>query len=101
CDRPRGLSGPLDGDPAEPPRRRAAVAPDQVPPADGAPLLQEAQRQPIRRVYGQRGQVESVFSRNQRLLGAALRARSEPSREREGLLRVLTHNLMLLAAVEN
>jgi Transposase DDE domain len=54
-----------------------------------------------RRVYGQRWQVESVFSRNKRLLGSALRARSDASRERECLLRVLTHNLMLLAAVEN
>ena len=54
-----------------------------------------------RRVYGQRWQAESVFSRNKRLLGAALRARSDEARERECLLRVLTHNLMLLAAVEN
>src|SRR5437763_1297777 len=54
-----------------------------------------------KRVYGQRWQAESVFSRNKRLLGAALRARSEESRERECLLRVLTHNLMLLAATEN
>ena len=54
-----------------------------------------------RRVYGQRWQVESVFSRNKRLLGSALRARSDAARERECLLRVLTHNLMLLAAVEN
>jgi Transposase DDE domain len=53
-----------------------------------------------RRVYGQRWQAESVFSRNKRLLGAALRARSEHSRSRECLLRVLTHNLMLLAATE-
>jgi transposase len=54
-----------------------------------------------RRVYGQRWQAASVFSRTKRLLGAALRARSEESRERECLLRVLTHNLMLLAAREN
>ena len=31
-------------------------------------------------------------------LGTALGGRSEASREREGQLRVLTHNLMLLAA---
>jgi hypothetical protein len=54
-----------------------------------------------RRVYGQRWQAESVFSRNKRLLGAALRARSDEARERECLLRVLTHNLMLLAAADN
>ena len=53
-----------------------------------------------RRVYGQRWQVESAFSRHKRLLGAALRARTHAARERECFLRVLTHNLMLLAAVE-
>jgi len=52
-----------------------------------------------RRVYGQRWQAESAFSRHKRLLGAALRARSDAARERECFLRVLTHNLMLLAAV--
>jgi hypothetical protein len=51
------------------------------------------------RKYGQRWQVESAFSRHKRLLGAALRARSHAARERECFLRVLTHNLMLLAAV--
>jgi hypothetical protein len=51
-----------------------------------------------RRVYGQRWQAESAFSRHKRLLGPALRGKSEHSRQREGYLRVLTHNLMLLAA---
>jgi hypothetical protein len=51
-----------------------------------------------RRVYGQRWQVESVFSRHKRLLGAALRGKSDASRERECRLRVLTHDVMLLAA---
>jgi hypothetical protein len=48
--------------------------------------------------YGQRWQAESAFSRHKRLLGPALRSRSDPAQEREGLLRVLAHNLMLLAA---
>jgi hypothetical protein len=48
--------------------------------------------------YRQRWQVESAFSRHKRLLGAALRSRSLPAWERECYLRVLTHNLMLLAA---
>jgi hypothetical protein len=48
--------------------------------------------------YRQRWQVESACSRHKRLLGAALRSRSDPAQEREGRLRVLTHNLMLLAA---
>jgi transposase len=51
-----------------------------------------------RRVYGQRWQVESAFSRHKRRLGSALGGRSDESRERECRLRVLTHNLMLLAA---
>lgn len=50
------------------------------------------------RVYGQRWQAESAFSRHKRRLGSALGGRSDDSRERECRLRVLTHNLMLLAA---
>jgi hypothetical protein len=50
-----------------------------------------------RRVYGQRWQIESGYSRQKRLLGSALRARKWPSQKKEILLRVLTHNLMLLA----
>jgi hypothetical protein len=52
-----------------------------------------------RRQYGQRWQAESAFSRHKRLLGPALRGRSDASRERECHLRVLTHDIMLLAAV--
>ena len=51
-----------------------------------------------KRVYGQRWQAESVFSRHKRVLGSALRGKSDESRQRECYLRVLTHNLMLLAA---
>ena len=51
-----------------------------------------------KRVFGQRWQVESAFSRHKRRLGSALGGRSDASRERECQLRVLTHNLMLLAA---
>jgi transposase len=51
-----------------------------------------------KRVYGQRWQAESAFSRHKRLLGSALWSKSDASREHECHLRVLTHNLMLLAA---
>ena len=51
-----------------------------------------------RRVFGQRWQIESGFSRTKRLLGSALRARCWPNQGRAILMRVLTHNLMLLAA---
>jgi len=46
--------------------------------------------------FGQRWQVESVFSRLKRRLGPALRSRSEAGRTDECFLRVLTHNLMIL-----
>jgi hypothetical protein len=51
-----------------------------------------------RRVHGQRWQIESGFSRSKRRLGSALRARLWADQKREIILRVVTHNLMLLAA---
>lgn len=51
-----------------------------------------------RRVYGQRWQIESGFSRYKRLLGSALRARRWVAQKQEIVLRVIVHNLMLLAA---
>jgi len=47
-------------------------------------------------LYNQRWQIESAFSRNKRLSGSALKARTEQSRERECFLRILTHNLMII-----
>ncbi len=52
-----------------------------------------------KRVYGQRWQVESVFSRNKRLLTSWLRSRNWDSQSRECHLRILTHNFMLLGAL--
>lgn len=48
------------------------------------------------RVYHRRQQVESVFSRDKRRLGSALTARSQATQAEEQILRVLTHNLLLL-----
>ena len=48
------------------------------------------------RVYRQRWQVESLFSRHKRLLGATLRARKWGAQKQECLVRILTHNLMIL-----
>jgi len=48
------------------------------------------------KAYKNRWQVESVFSRNKRLLGSSLRARRDSTREDECLIRVLTHNLMII-----
>ncbi len=62
------------------------------------PYRREMKRRDARIGYGQRWQIESVFSRNKRLFGSALRARSWMMQQWECCLRVLTHNLMLLAA---
>jgi transposase len=51
-----------------------------------------------KRVYGQRWQAESAISRHKRRLGPALSGRTDSARERECYLRVLTNNLMILAA---
>jgi hypothetical protein len=48
------------------------------------------------KVYGQRAQSETVHSMMKRNLGEALRSRRTDRREWEMLLRVITHNVMLL-----
>jgi hypothetical protein len=48
------------------------------------------------RLYGQRWQIESLFSSHKRRLGAAVTTRSDARQHQEILLRVLTHNLMIL-----
>ncbi|MBX9625780.1 MAG: transposase [Gemmataceae bacterium] len=80
---PRGHDGPPGG------KYRS-----QMP----ARLLPKPEGRRCRRVYGQRWQAGSAFSRHKRRLGSTLAARSEGARERECQPRVLTHNLMLLAA---
>lgn len=56
----------------------------------------EMKRRFPREVYGQRWQVESVFSRMKRRLGSELRATSWMGQKREIRMRVLTHDLMIL-----
>jgi len=53
-------------------------------------------RKADKRYYGQRWQVETVSSMIKRNLGSALRAQTARRRTRELLLRVVTHNLMIL-----
>ena len=48
-------------------------------------------------LYHQRWHVESGFSQHKRRLGSALTAQRTPAQQREIILRVLTHNLMILA----
>ena len=82
--------------PVIPPR---AGRPSGKPPAD--PLRRAMRgrfaRGADRALYGQRWQAETVNSMLKRNLGSALRARSAVRRRHELLLRVLTHNIMLLA----
>lgn len=59
---------------------------------------QMKRRFPVRQ-YRRRTQAESAFSRHKRRLGSALDARSEPTQFAEIRLRVLAHNLMLIADV--
>lgn len=47
-------------------------------------------------IHHQRWHAESVFSRHKRRLGSALTARRTASQQRETVLCVLTHNLMIL-----
>jgi len=49
-----------------------------------------------KKIFHQRWHVESAISQDKRILGSALRARSEQSRQRECLYRILTHDLMII-----
>jgi hypothetical protein len=82
---PRGHVGPPTG------RYRSPMARRFRPKPEGSRS---------KRVSGHRWAVESAFSRHRRRLGSALGGKSDASREREGFLRVLTHDLMLLAATK-
>ena len=62
------------------------------------PYRREMRRAHIREGYGQRWQIESVFSRAKRVFGSALRARSWASQQAEIQLRVMLHDIALLAA---
>ena len=60
------------------------------------PYRRAMRRRLPRTLYHQRWHVESGFSQHKRRLGSALTSRSTPAQRREIVLRVLTHNLMLL-----
>lgn len=57
-------------------------------------------RRKPRRIYNQRWQVESGFSRDKRLMGQALRAVKWTNQIGELLLRCVVHNVLLLAGDE-
>jgi hypothetical protein len=56
----------------------------------------QMKRRFFRCVYHRRWQIESLISRHKRVLGVTLRARLTTTQKQECLLRVLTHNLMIL-----
>jgi transposase len=49
-------------------------------------------------IYGHRNQIESIWSRHKRRLGWVLSSKSDEGQEFECQNRIITHNLMLLAA---
>jgi len=56
---------------------------------------------PDKRRYGQRWQAETVNSMLKRNLGSACRARSTVGRKKDMLLRAVTHNIMILAKMQD
>ena len=62
-----------------------------------APYRRAMQERFDKALYNQRWHAESGFSQHKRRLGSALTTRHGEAQGREIVLRVLTHNLMLLA----
>ena len=61
------------------------------------PYRRAMRRRFERALYNQRWHAESGFSQHKRRLGSALTARGDPAQHRELVLRVLPHNLKLIA----
>jgi Transposase DDE domain len=83
---------------------RSVIPPKSGRPTDKAPsaryrrlMKQRFARKADKAAYGQRWQAETVNSMIKRNLGSALRASDARRRSRELLLRVLTHNVMIVA----
>jgi Transposase DDE domain len=83
---------------------RSAIPPKAGRPTDKPPrepmrrnMYYRFKRQADRQTYGQRWQSETTNSMIKRNLGSAMRTRTAVRRRHELLLRVLTHNIMLLA----
>ena len=81
---------------------RTVIPPERGRPSDKPPAGRWRRRMKQRfdkKKYGQRWQAETVNSMVKRRLGSALRARSYWSQCREIILRVITHNLMIVISV--
>ena len=83
---------------------RSIIPPKAGRPTDKLPtepmrrnMYRRFKRRADARTYGQRWQSETTNSMIKRNLGSAMRARTAVRRRHELLLRVLTHNIMLLA----
>lgn len=74
---------------------RAGRPTDKRPPTRFRGLMADAFEDGAPKLYGQRWQVETANSMMKRNYGSALRARTPERREREMMLKVLTHNLAL------
>jgi hypothetical protein len=72
--------------------------PSAKPPAGKWRRWMRQQFEKLKAKYGQRWQTETVNSMIKRRLGAALRARTYWSQCREIILRVITHNVMIVAS---
>jgi hypothetical protein len=71
--------------------------PSEKPPAGRWRRWMKQRLKGFKAKYGQRWQTEAVNSMIKRRLGSALRARSYRSQCREIILRVITHNVMIVA----
>jgi hypothetical protein len=81
---------------------RTLIPPERGRPSDKPPAGKWRRRMKQRfnkKKYGQRWQTETVNSMIKRRLGSALRARSYWSQCREIILRVITHNVMIVARI--
>jgi transposase len=56
----------------------------------------QMKRRFFKRLYGQRWQIESVFSRHKRRLTSNIRARLWSAQQAEAYIRIVVHNLMIL-----
>lgn len=72
--------------------------PSEKPPAGRWRRWMKQQFARLKKKYGQRWQTETVNSMIKRRLGSALRARTYWSQCREIILRVITHNVMIVAS---
>ena len=80
---------------------RSVIPPRHGRPTDKLPSTAHRRRMKLYRDYryGQRWQIETIVSMIKRNLGSAVAARSDRARGAEAMLKVLTHNIMIIAAL--